>query len=516
MANQSLLQAKSAVDVDRLEARVYFDKRSADVAAHRASAPDIVRAVPVRPRRFARSVLGGAMLLAIAAPVGDAASRPQPMDDGPLQPLVVAPPQGIEATAYAGETRLYVSGRTLWRLAPEGRPLRVARLPGSVAQVEASPDLVALVVQRGSVLRLLAGPPTGPLRMLAKCRGPSPELPYIPMAVAGDVVAEALSCPRGFPQGAPALRIHAGDAVRVETAPPDRLIAAAAGAPGVLATASARATDEIGYPSATVRIEVRSTATGVLLYALDAYNGRFPGSQPMVAVQQDGTAIFCDAQSRLAWASPSAPESHAVVGIDCPSMHEVALAGGLVLHHSDRRGALQTTTLATSRSLTLLPDVGGQLYPPFAWNGRTALVHGYDCVDDFLGEIASDAAPYRGPSCVVHIVGVRRTHGRRVIAVTLACPRGCRGNLHLSLGPAGQDEAFQIRRRGRSTIRIRLQPHTRRALLRYRSLPFDVTASYVNPRAFNRGSTTMRSGRLPGDGRRRTCLLRRRQATDRR
>lgn len=441
------------------------------------------------------------MLVAILSPNGDAASRPRPIDGGPLKPLVVAPPQGFDATAYAGETRLYVSGQTLWRLAPEGRPSRVARLPGSVAQIEASPDLVALVVQRGSVLRLLAGPPNGPLRMLAKCRGPSPELPYVPMAVAGDVVAEALSCPRGFPQGAPAIRIHAGDVVRVEAAPPDRLIAAVAGAPGVLATASARATDEIGYPGAPVRIEVRSTATGVLLYALDAYNGRFPGSQPMLAVQQDGTAVFCDAQSRLAWASPSAPAPRALA-IDCPAMHEVAIAGGLVLHHSG--GALQLTTLATGHSLTLPPDdVGGRIDPPFAWNGHTALVQGYDCVDDFLGEIASDAAPFRGPSCSVRIVSVQRTHGRRILAVTLACPLGCRGGLHLSLGPAGQDEAFQIRRRGRSTVRIRLQSQTRDALRRYRSLPFDVTASYVNPRAFNRGSVTERSGRLPGDGRRR-------------
>ncbi len=429
-------------------------------------------------------------------------AQPLPADDGPLQRLVVAP-LGIAETAYAGETRLYVSGETLWRLTPDGHPLRVARLPGSVAQIEASPDLVALVVQRGSVLRLLAGPPTGPLRMLAKCRGPSPELPFTPMAVAGDIVAEALSCPRGFRQGAPAIRIHDGDAVRVEPAPPDRLVVEMAGAPGVLATATARATDEIGDPGATTRIEVRSTATGVLLYALDAYNGRFPGSQPMIAVQQDGTAVFCDAQSRLAWASPSAPEPHVVAGVDCPGMHEVAIAGGVVLYHSDRTGALQLTTLAAGRSLTLLPDVGGRLDPPFAWNGDTALVYGYDCVDDFLGEIASEAAPYHGPPCDVRIVGVRRAHGRRVVAVTLACPLGCGGDLHLSLGPAEQDEVFQIRRRGRSTVRIRLQPQTRHALRRYRSLPFKVTASYVNPRVFNRGSTARRSGRLPGDGGRR-------------
>lgn len=291
------------------------------------AATDIFAAVLARLRRVLWSVPCAFALLALVSAVSDAASRPPPAEDGPLRRLVDAP-LGIAALAYAGETRLYVSGETLWRLTPDGQPLRVAPLPGSVAQIEASPDLVALVVQRGSVLRLLAGPPTGPLRMLAKCRGPVPELPYTPMAVAGDVVAEALSCPRGFPQGASAIRIHAGDAVRVEPAPPDRLVAAVAGAPGVLATATARATDEIGAPGAPVRIEVRSTVTGVLLYALNAHNGRFPGSQPMLAVQQDGTAVFCDAQSRLAWASPSAPEPHVVAGIDCPSMYEVEIAEG--------------------------------------------------------------------------------------------------------------------------------------------------------------------------------------------
>jgi hypothetical protein len=189
------------------------------------------------------------------------------------------------------------------------------------------------------------------------------------MAVAGDIVAEALSCPRGFPQGAPAIRIHAGDAVRVERAPPDRLVAAVAGAPGVLATATARAVDEIGDPGATVRIEIRSTVTGVLLYAVDAHNGRFPGSQPMLAVQQD------------------APQA-----------------------------AVATCTSRSERP------------------GRT-----------------------------------RRSRFAAVAARPSAS--GCSRRRH--------------------------------ALRRYRSLPFDVSASYVNPRAFNGASTTTRSGRLPDDGRRR-------------
>jgi len=469
-------------------------------SAHWESAVDIFPAVLVRLRRAVWSVPCAAVLLALVTAAGDASTRPRPEGGGPLRRLVVAP-QGIEATAYAGETRLYVSGKILWRLTPEGHPLRVARLPGSVNQIDASPNLVAVVVQRGSVLRLLAGPSTGPLRMLAKCRGPAPELPYTPMAVAGDVVAEALSCPRGLPRGAPATRIHAGDAVRVDPAPPDRLVAAVAGAPGVLATASTRATDEIGDPAATIRIEVRSTVTGVLLYAVDASNG--PGAEPMLAVQQDGTAVFCGVRDQLAWASPSSPEPHALAGVGCTYSHEAAIADDVVLHHSNRSEALQTTALATGRTLTLLPDIDGRLDPPFAWNGRTALVHGYDCVEDFLGEIASDAAPYRGPACAVRIIDVRRAHGRHVVTVTLACPLGCRGQLQLSLGTVEQHEDVQIRRHGRSTTRIRLQRESRRALLRYRSLPFTVAVSYVNPRAFNRGSTTTQSGKLPGDGRRR-------------
>jgi hypothetical protein len=443
------------------------------------------------------------VLLALVAAAAGAGSRPLPADGGPLRRLVVAP-HGIEAVAYAGTTRLYAGGGTLWRLTPEGRPLRVARLPGSVNQIEASPDLVALVVQRGSVLRLLAGPPTGRLRMLAKCRGLVPELPFTPMAVAGDVVAEALSCPRGLPQGAPATRIHVGDAVRLEPAPRDRLVVTLAGTPGVLAAITARATDEIGDPAATVRIEVRSTATGALLYAVDVGNANGPGLQSTLAVQQDGTTVFCGPHGRLAWASPSAPAVHELPGLGCPYSHDLAIARGVVLYRPARKETLQTTVLATGRSRALLPDTDHGLLP-FAWDGHTALVRGLDCADDFLGAVRANAAPYRGPECDVRILGARPEHGRRIIAVTLACATGCRGSVQFWVGSVGlmPPEEFHLHHGGRTTIRIRLRPHARRMLRHYRSLPFIAIASYVNPRAPGGESGVEHRGRLAGDGRRR-------------
>lgn len=443
------------------------------------------------------------MLLALVAAAGDADSRPLPADGGPLRRLVVAP-HGIEAVAYAGTTRLYAGGGMLWRLTPEGQPLRVARLPGSVNQIEASPDLVALVVQRASVLRLLAGPPTGPLRMLAKCRGPVPELPFTPMAVAGDIVAEALSCPRGLPQGAPATRIHVGNAVHLEPAPHDRLVVTLAGAPGVLATTTARATDDIGDPGATVRIEVRSTATSTLLYAVDVGNANGPGLQSTLAVQQDGTAVFCGPHGRLAWASPAAPAVHELPHLSCPSSHDLAIARGVVLYRPARRATLQTTVLATRRSRVLLPDTGHGLLP-FAWDGRTALVRGLDCADDFLGTVRADAAPYRGPKCDVRILGARREHGRGVIAVTLACATGCRGSVQLWVGSGGlmPPEEFHLHHGGRTTVRIWLRPNARRMLRHYRSLPFVAIASYVNPHARGGESGVGYRGRLAGDGTRR-------------
>lgn len=457
----------------------------------------------MRLQRAVWSVPCAIVLLALVAAAGDAESRPLPVSGGPLQRLVVAP-HGIEAVAYAGTTRLYASGGTLWRLTPDGRPRRVAALPGSVNQIESSPDLVALVVQRGSVLRLLAGPPTGPLRMLAKCRGPVPELPFTPMAVAGDIVAEALSCPRGLPQGAPATRIHAGDAVRIDAAQPDRLVVTLAGAPGVLATTTARATDEIGDPGATVRIEVHSTATDTLLYAVDVDNANGPGLQSTLAVQQDGTAVFCGPHGRLAWASPSAPAVHELPHLSCPYSHDLAIARGVVLYGPARKATLQTTVLATGRSRTLLPDTGHGLLP-FAWDGRTALVRGLDCADDFLGVVRADAGPYRGPECDVRILGVRPEDGRRVIAVTLACATGCRGSVHFWIGSVGllPSEDFHLHHGGRATIRIRLRLQARRMLRHYRSLPFVAGASYVNPRTRGGESGVEHRGHLAGDGRRR-------------
>lgn len=102
---------------------------------------DILDAVNASRRGLRRLLPPIVALIVLACACAGSVAQPLPADDGPLQRLLVAPPQGIGATAYAGDTRLYVSGQTLWRLTPEGRPLRVARLPESVAQLEASPEV---------------------------------------------------------------------------------------------------------------------------------------------------------------------------------------------------------------------------------------------------------------------------------------------------------------------------------------------------------------------------------------
>jgi hypothetical protein len=464
-------------------------------SAHRDSAIDIFAAVLRRPRRIARSAPCVFVLLALVSAAAGAASRPLPAEGGPLRHLVVAP-LGIAATAYAGETRLYVSGTTLWRLTPEGVPVQVAQLPGSALEIAASPTVVAVIAQRNTTLWLLAGPPAGPLRTLASCRGPSAALPYSPLAVAGDLVAEALSCPSdGFPPGALATRVHAGDTVRLEPAPSGRRVVTLAGAPGVIAAAS-QASEDLDGP---VRIEVHSTSTGALLYAVAARD--FPGVEPTLAVQQDGTIVFCGAHDRLAWASPASPTAHAFADVACPYSYELAISHGVAAYRADRSEALRATVLATGRTRTLLSRASG--IAPFAWDGRTALVRGLACDDDFLGAISADAAPYRGPTCDVRIVGVRREHGRRLVAVTLACPTGCRGFMAFSPDSFSKMRDFHLHRGEHTTVRIRLHSLARRMLRRYRSVPYTVTAFYLNPRAGGDKPSIERSGRLAGDGRRR-------------
>jgi hypothetical protein len=227
------------------------------------------------------------------------------------------------------------------------------------------------------------------------------------------------------------------------------------------------------------------------------------GQRHLTSELRSRTAVFCGPHERLAWASPSAPTAHTLPGLGCPYSYDLALARGVVLYRSTRRGTLQTTVLATGRSRALLPDAGLGLVP-FAWDGHTALVRGLGCADDFLGAIGADAAPYRGPGCDVRILGARREHGRPVVAVTLACTAGCRGFVEFAVGSVEQvPPEFHLRRGGRTTVRIGLRPQTRRMLRRYRSLPFFATAVYVNPRTPAGEPGVDHAGQLAGDGRRR-------------
>jgi hypothetical protein len=450
----------------------------------------------VRLRGFVSPAgLAIALLAATVVAPAQAATRHLPAEGGPLRRLAVAP-YDILAVAYAGDTRLYANGGILMRIAPDGQPVRVARLGGGVNQIAASPQLVAVVVQGGTTLRLLAGPPTGPLRMLASCTGPSPDLPFVPFAVAGPLVAEALSCPaHGLPEGASAVRVHDGDSVRVEPAPPGRLVTALAGAPGVLATA----TQATGDDSGTARIEVRDTTSGALLHAVST--GPPDGLEPAFAVQSDGTLAYCVAGDRLAWSSPVEQAPHPLTGVQCLGTAELALAGGTLAYTSLRFPGLRVRDLSGGPSRTLLR--GAPAGWPFAWNGRSLLVDASGCGDDLLGELAANAAPYRGPTCGVRFIGARREHGRRVVAVTIACPIGCRGDVFAYLGPVELLGQVHLRHHGRTTLHLTVPARGRRMLRRYRSLPFLTEISYVNPRTPGAKPILEFPGRLPGDGARR-------------
>ena len=415
---------------------------------------------------------------------------------GPLGHLARAP-AGIDVVAYVGSERLYATGRALVRLEPNGRLVRVARLRGVAIQIETSSTVVALIEQRGSARRLLAGPPTGPLRVLARCRGPRREIPYSPLAVAGSAVAEALSCKRarGIYNGAASFRVHDANAVRTVHASPGERVIALAGAPGMLATATqAKSLD------GPVRVEVTDPATAALRYA--AIRVPEPAFAEPLAVQADGVAVFCGPRERLAWASPDAPSAHLIPRAEC-SPFDVSIAEGRIAYHDQRADALRVTDLL-GRRRTLLQPAGAI---PFAWNGGRLLVRGLGCGEDFLGEIALAAAPYRGPICHVRIAAVTRGRGRGTVRVALACRPGCRGALELTIG-RGQTPRrpalYRLLRRGRQTVRIRLTRHERDLLLHYRRVPFFVSTIYTN--AADGGTSERileRSGTLLGDGPRR-------------
>jgi hypothetical protein len=374
-------------------------------------------------------------------------------------------PAGVDAVAYAGAERVYASGHAVLRIGADGRPQRIASLRGRAEQIAASPTTLAVVDARGRARRLLAGPPSGPLRVLARCRGRHPEIPYSLVAVAGDAVAEALSCARarGSYNGATRLRLHDAAGVRTLAAPPRERFIAVAGAPGVLARA-VQADDRRG----PVRIEVTDTA-GAVQYAVPGLPEPFPVAP--LAVQADGTAVFCGAELRLAWASPAAPRPNPL-GAGCGL--DVAIAGSLIASRGERDETLRVVGL-DGGGRTLAPRSGGL---PFAWDGTRLLLGALGCGEDFLAELT--VTPYRGERCRVRIAGVAR--GRHAVRVTLACTPGCQGDVELRLGRRGPYAfaPFRFREAGRGVVRIPLSGRAARLLRERNAVPFEVAVTYVN------------------------------------
>ena len=433
-------------------------------------------------------VLAGGVLLASAASVR--------AKGGPLRHLTRTPTD-IDLVAYAGKQRLYAIRGALMRRTPDGRSVQVARLRGTAIQLEASSSAVALIEQRGSAQRLLAGAPAGPLRTLARCRGRRPEIPYAPLAVADSTIAEALTCERalGIYNGAASFRVHQGRAVRTVQAPPGERVIALAGASRMLATATQHESLE-----GPVRVEVSDVRTGTLHYTVPGLP--HPHSAEPLAVQADGLAVFCGPGGLLAWASRVTPTAHSIGRVRCPwDVVSLSVAERSVAYHDERTDALHVTDLA-GRVRTLIRPSGDI---PFDWNGRRLLVRGLGCGDDFLGETALRAVSFRGPTCRVQILGVARGRNRGVVHVTMACRPACRGDLRLSLGNSATESAvLRLRRGGRRTVRIRLRPRARQLLSRYRRVPFHVAVNYVNPSEGAMFQPILTgSGALPGDGARR-------------
>ncbi len=428
--------------------------------------------------RGARTGLLAAALLCVA---GDARAD-----------RLAAAPAGIDAVAYAGADRVYATGGALLRVRPGAPPVRIARLRGRAIQLDASATTVAVVERRGRTRRLLAGPPAGPLRVLARCRGRHPEIPFAPLAVAGDVVAEALSCARarGAYNGAARLRLHDAAGVRTIAAPAGERFVVLAGAPGALAW-----TIQSERLDGPVRVEVVDPASGAARYAVPGLPA--PLVAASLAVQADATAVFCGPGDRLAWASPAAPAAHAVGAVRCA--FDVAIAGGQVAYRSERQETLRVAGL-DGRGRTLVRGAGGL---PFDWDGAHLLVAELGGGRDFLAERGAADAAYRGPAGTVRIRRVERGRSPRIVRVTVACPRGCRGDVQLLLGHAGRYDAATLRlgHAGRRVVRVRVSRRAARRLRDYRSIPFHVAATYVNPvdGALSRPQVE-RSGRLPGDG----------------
>jgi hypothetical protein len=76
----------------------------------------------------------------------------------------------------------------------------------------------------------------------------------------------------------------------------------------------------------------------------------------MLAVQQDGTTVFCEPHGRLAWASASAPAVHALPGLGCPYSHDLAIARGVMLYRPARKGTLRGSVQFWVGSVGLMPS----------------------------------------------------------------------------------------------------------------------------------------------------------------
>jgi hypothetical protein len=276
-------------------------------------------------------------------------------------------------------------------------------------------------------------------------------------------------------------------------APPGTRVIALAGAPGLLAAATQAANLQ-----GPMRVEVADASTGAMRYALDGLPEPFLG-EPL-GLREDGLAVFCGEDRRLAWASPAAPSMHPIGRVECPSA--LALAGDSLAYVDERADALRVADLSGSVSTLVRPSGG----IPYDWDGTRALVLGLGCGADFLGDIGLVTTPYRGPSCRVRIARVARGRDRHFARVFVACRPGCRADVGLLLGWEGEyDEArLRLRHAGRRAVRIRLRPRARRFLRRYRSVPFHAMVDYVNPAdGASSRPVVERSGALPGDGSRR-------------
>ena len=320
-------------------------------------------------------------------------------------------------------------------------------------------------------------------------------IPLAPLAVAGDVIAEAFSCaPAGDgPTGADdVIRLRSRRGVRTVGAPAERHFVAAAGARGMLALASQ------GALPGPARIDLLNPRTGASPSTFAA--PRAPGVGEL-AVESGGVTVFCGTDRKLAWASPKAPAAHPIPGARCPTA--TALAGRRVAYRS-RFGWVWIARL-DGRRLTAVAPSSPFL---FAWNGRRTLDQADGCAARFLAEGTHTAGPSRVPFCDVRVLSVTRGPTRQTLRVVVSCDPGCR-DAAVSVGLGREcsvgNGSLDLHRPGVRVVNVRLRAPGRRLLRRYRSVPFRVDTEYIDPLV---GATYFRegteiAGTLPGDGSRR-------------